>query len=315
MPPVPANLVTGFLGAGKTTAILHLAAHRPRGERWAVLVNEFGELGIDGATLEESGGVAVREIAGGCVCCTGNVPMRVALTQLLRLARPQRLIVEPTGLGHAAGVFDALAAGDLATHVSLESVICVVDPRQAADPRVAANEAFRDQLALADVIVINKRDIATPLERHAARRLAESLYPSRLVVETERGALPLALLDRAHASRGGLAAQEAAEHASGEQSWSTRFPRGAVFDRARIGALFAGLNAPGGIVVPGLMRAKGIFRVGRNAVLADWAAGHAEVREVAYRRDSRATFIAAADARPDWEAVAAALGRLLSSGQ
>jgi G3E family GTPase len=306
--PVPANLVTGFLGAGKTTAILHLLAHRPREARWAVLVNEFGELGIDGATLGAAGGVVVREIAGGCVCCAGNLPMRVALTQLLRVARPQRLIVEPTGLGHATGVFDALAVGDLSPHVSVESVICVVDPHQAADPRIAANEAFRDQLALADVIVINKRDIATPSELHAARRLAESLYPPRVVVETERGAVPQALLDGAHASRG----ERAAEHASHETSWSMRFPRGAVFDRARVGAVFAGLNAPGGIVVPGLMRAKGVFRVGRDAVLADWAAGHTEVRAIAYRRNSRVTFIAAADARPDWEEVAAALARGLS---
>jgi G3E family GTPase len=311
LPPVPTNLVTGFLGAGKTTAILHLLAHRPRDERWAVLVNEFGELGIDGTILGEAEGVAVREVAGGCVCCTGNVPMRVALTQLLRVARPHRLIVEPTGLGHAAGVFDTLAGEDLSPHVALESVVCVVDPRQAADPRIAASDAFRDQLSLADVVVINKLDIAGPAELDAARCLAASLYPPRLIVETERGLVDPLFLDGAHVNGSG----RTVEHAASERAWSIRFPRGTVFDRARILGTLAGLNAPGGTQVPGLVRAKGIFRVGRDALLADWVAGHANVREIPYRRDSRATFIAATDADPDWEEVAAALRRAVSLGQ
>jgi G3E family GTPase len=303
--PVPANLVTGLLGTGKTTTILHLLAHRPRGERWAVLVNEFGELGIDGAILGAAAGVAVREIAGGCVCCTGNVPMRVALTQLLRVARPHRLIVEPTGLGHAAGVLDALAGDDLSRYLAIDAVICVVDPRQASDPRIAGSAALHDPLSLADVVVINKRDLATPAELGAARRLAASLYPARVVVETERGALDPALLGLPHAER----VASGIPHVPSESSWGLRFPRGAVFDRARVAAFFAELNEPGGTQVPGLLRAKGIFRVGRDALRADWVAARVELQDVPYRRDSRATFIASADACPDWAAVAAALER------
>ncbi|MCX7891993.1 MAG: GTP-binding protein [Burkholderiales bacterium] len=308
---VPANLVTGFLGAGKTTAIRQLLAHRPARERWAVLVNEFGELGIDGAVLAADGGVAVREVAGGCVCCTGNVPMRVALTQLLRVARPQRLLVEPTGLGHAAGVFGALEGDGLAPHLEPAAVLCVVDPRQAADPRIAASGAFRDQLALADVVVINKRDIATPAELAAARRLAASLSPACVVVETERSALDPVLLALPHAGRAGTGTG----HAAPERSWSVRFPPEAVFDRARLGTLFVGLNAPGGTRVPGLLRAKGVFRVGREAVLADWAGGQSELREAPCGRDSRATFVAAADADPDWGEVAAALDAAALPGE
>ena len=81
---VPTNLISGFLGVGKTTAIRHLLANKPANERWAVLVNEFGEIGIDGATLASDDGVDIREVAGGCVCCTSGPMLRVALTRLLR---------------------------------------------------------------------------------------------------------------------------------------------------------------------------------------------------------------------------------------
>ena len=84
---VPTNIITGFLGAGKTSTILHLLKTKPEQERWAVLVNEFGEIGIDGSLLEsqhsEQHGVYIREVPGGCMCCTAGLPMQVALAQLL----------------------------------------------------------------------------------------------------------------------------------------------------------------------------------------------------------------------------------------
>jgi G3E family GTPase len=75
------NLITGFLGSGKTTSILHLLAHKPADEKWAVLVNEFGEVGIDGALLADSGAL-LKEIPGGC--CVNGLPMQVGLNTLLR---------------------------------------------------------------------------------------------------------------------------------------------------------------------------------------------------------------------------------------
>ena len=85
---VPTNIITGFLGVGKTSAILHLLRHKPDDERWAVLVNEFGEIGVDGSLLQgrhaEATGVFVREVPGGCMCCTAGLPMQIALNQLDR---------------------------------------------------------------------------------------------------------------------------------------------------------------------------------------------------------------------------------------
>ena len=94
---IPTNIITGFLGVGKTTAITHLLKNKPEGERWAVLVNEFGEIGIDGSLIagndSEQSGVFIREVPGGCMCCTAGLPMQMALTMLLAKAKPDRLLI------------------------------------------------------------------------------------------------------------------------------------------------------------------------------------------------------------------------------
>ena len=78
---IPTTIVTGFLGAGKTTAINHLLAQKPHREHWAVLVNEFGKVGVDAALIGPVAGVSIREIAGGCLCCTAQVAFEVALNR------------------------------------------------------------------------------------------------------------------------------------------------------------------------------------------------------------------------------------------
>jgi len=92
---VPTNIITGFLGAGKTSAIMHLLKQKPANERWAILVNEFGEIGIDASLLKgklsNSEQVFIREVPGGCMCCASGLPMQITLNQLLTEAKPHRL--------------------------------------------------------------------------------------------------------------------------------------------------------------------------------------------------------------------------------
>ncbi|MCP4864093.1 MAG: GTP-binding protein [Alteromonas sp.] len=111
---VPTNIITGFLGAGKTSAILNLLTQKPADERWAILVNEFGEIGIDKSLLDgqlnTQNNVFIREVPGGCMCCAASLPMQIALNQLLAESRPHRLIIEPTGLGHPKEVMQVLTA-------------------------------------------------------------------------------------------------------------------------------------------------------------------------------------------------------------
>ena len=159
---VPTNVITGFLGAGKSTAILHLLERRPAHERWAVLVNEFGEVGIDGGILRGASGgeqgVFIREVAGGCMCCAAGVPMQIALTSLLSHARPDRLLIEPTGLGHPKEVLSLLTAEHYRQALDLRATITLVDAMKIRDPRYAEHPTFVQQLAVADVIVANKAD-------------------------------------------------------------------------------------------------------------------------------------------------------------
>ncbi|MEC7725961.1 MAG: GTP-binding protein [Planctomycetota bacterium] len=159
---VPTNVITGFLGAGKSTAILHLLKQKPAHERWAILVNEFGEVGIDGGILRgghgDDSGVFIREVAGGCMCCAAGVPMQIALTSLLSQARPDRLLIEPTGLGHPKEVLSVLSAEHYQRALDLRATITLVDASKVRDPKYAAHSTFLQQLAVADVIVANKAD-------------------------------------------------------------------------------------------------------------------------------------------------------------
>lgn len=160
---VPTNIITGFLGVGKTSVILKLLKHKPANERWAVLVNEFGEVGIDGALMsgqtDEQEGVFIKELPGGCMCCASGVPMQIALNMLLLKAKPDRLLIEPTGLGHPKEVIDILKSDSYADVLKLGPTITLVDARKISDERYTANDIFLQQLEVADNIVANKSDL------------------------------------------------------------------------------------------------------------------------------------------------------------
>lgn len=157
---VPTNIITGFLGAGKTTMIRHLLEAKPAHEKWAILVNEFGEIGIDGKMFNSEGSpdVFVREVPGGCMCCTSGLPMQIALNQLLARAKPDRLLIEPTGLGHATEVLTSLSEEHYKNVLTLGATITLVDARKVDDPRYREHDTFQEQLHIADQIVATKSD-------------------------------------------------------------------------------------------------------------------------------------------------------------
>ncbi|MEL4402077.1 CobW family GTP-binding protein [Shewanella algae] len=158
--PVATNLITGFLGSGKTTFIKALLANKPAGETWAVLVNEFGEIGIDAGLMGQSdSGVVIREVPGGCLCCAAGVPTQVAVTQLLARAKPDRLLIEPTGLGHPKEILKTLSSKQFAEVLSLKASICLFDPRKLSDKRYTEHENFLSQLQIADILLAGKQDL------------------------------------------------------------------------------------------------------------------------------------------------------------
>lgn len=156
---IPTNIITGFLGVGKTTFIKQLLATKPQDEVWAVLVNEFGEVGIDASLLDnQDKGIQIREVAGGCMCCAAGVPTQVAINQLIAKAKPDRLLIEPTGLGHPSEIIKVLTASHYQNVIALQSTLCLVDARKVADHRYREHPNFMQQLQVADVIVATKTD-------------------------------------------------------------------------------------------------------------------------------------------------------------
>lgn len=160
---IPTNIITGFLGVGKTTAILNLLKNKPENERWAVLVNEFGEIGVDGSLLQgqhrTQQGVYISEVPGGCMCCAAGLPMQIALNQLLNKSKPDRLLIEPTGLGHPKEVLEILSADYYQDVLSLHKTVTLVDARNLTDRRYTEHKTFNQQIAIADVVVGNKLDL------------------------------------------------------------------------------------------------------------------------------------------------------------
>jgi G3E family GTPase len=196
-PRIPTNLITGFLGAGKTTAILELLKHRPDGERWSVFVNEYGMVSIDDIALDTGASdVQIQELAGGCFCCTTSAMMDTVLIHFIRRTKPQRLLIEPSGAGHPAGVIDVLRGPRFADAIDLRTTICLVDPKDFDNSRITSREVFHDQMQMADVVVINFQDKREPEQTARCRKWVEDLDPPRLLVtQTEFGRIDPRWLD------------------------------------------------------------------------------------------------------------------------
>jgi G3E family GTPase len=187
---IPTHLIAGPLGAGKTSLIRHLLAQRPEHERWAVLINEFGQIGLDAALLNtDDAGIALGEVAGGCLCCVNGVPFQVGLSRLLRKAKPHRLLIEPSGLGHPLELLRQLSAPPWAGVLSVQTPVLVLDAAALA-AGVALPESQQTALSCAGLLLMNK---AEGLDATAKALLATQL-PARPLCWTSHAALALAQL-------------------------------------------------------------------------------------------------------------------------
>ena len=184
---IPTHLIAGPLGAGKTSLIRNLLAQRPAHERWAVLINEFGQIGLDAALLDsDADGVAMGEVAGGCLCCVNGVPFQVGLSRLLRKARPDRLLIEPSGLGHPVQLLEQLGEPPWAGVLAVQPALLVLDAAAlaAGEPLPACQQAA---LTSAGLLLLNK---AEGLDEASRARIQAGL-PERPLRWTSQAALPL----------------------------------------------------------------------------------------------------------------------------
>lgn len=213
---VPATVITGFLGAGKTSLVRHLLAHA-EGRRLAVIVNEFGELGIDRELLLGCGDAAcadddIVELANGCLCCTVADDFVPTLTRLLdRDAPPEHILIETSGLALPKPLVQAFAWPEIRTRTTVDGVLTVVDAgavaaglfaadpdavarQRAADPALAHDnpleEVFTDQLACADLVILNKTDLIGPQHFSLRRKIERQLRPGVKLVSARDGRVP-----------------------------------------------------------------------------------------------------------------------------
>ncbi|PPS24355.1 CobW family GTP-binding protein [Pseudomonas amygdali] len=175
---IPTHVIGGPLGAGKTSLIRRLLAQKPAHERWAVLINEFGQIGLDAALLTtDADGIALGEVAGGCLCCVNGVPFQIGLGRLLRKARPDRLLIEPSGLGHPAQLMAQLREAPWRGVLNVQPGVVVLDAQAmlAGQPLPSTQQ---EALADAGLVVMNKSE---QLDEASRRALAEQLLPHALI--------------------------------------------------------------------------------------------------------------------------------------
>ena len=295
---VPVHIVSGFLGTGKTTALLDQIDRR-QGERIAVLVNDFGEAAIDQQVVGDRGTVALSEVRGACICCTAPEGFTEAMGLLLDDPSLERIFIEPTGLARPADLVDTLLRGPHRDRVALGPVIVLVDPHT-FDPAAAGDvPVVRDQVEAADVLVANRVDLAADDEVDRFLAWAADRWPPPLSVHrTTHGRLPdevFAWPDDAgpRAPRHVIHDHDHDHGDKGVTSRSLVWSPEVVFHRDRLTDALARL-ATGQAGAP-LVRLKGLFQTLEGTWLLEVAGGHVHERPSGYRRDSRVDVVVATD--------------------
>jgi len=241
---VPCTIVTGFLGAGKTTLVRHVLENG-RGRRLAVIVNEFGDVGIDGEILKGCGDAncpedRIVELSNGCLCCTVADEFVPALSSLLALPEPpEHIVIETSGLALPKPLVQAFNWPEIAGRVTVDGVIAVIDGKAVAEGRFADDpdavaaqraadasldhdnpleEVYEDQLLCADLVVLNKADLLSRSERERVEAEIRAALPRAVkVVESEHGRLDAdVLLGLAAAAETDLASRPSHHDAEAE---------------------------------------------------------------------------------------------------
>jgi G3E family GTPase len=257
-PAVPITLLTGFLGAGKTTLVNRVLKGEP-GVPVGVLVNDFGAVNIDQALIAGHS-EGVLSLANGCICCSLRGDLVSAVMRLLdRPDAPQRILLEASGVADPAAIAGTFLAPAFRRRLRLDGIVCVVDAEQGLLVPEHAALQLR-QIAYADLVVINKTDLAGPARVAELRARIRSEFAGARLFDTVHCAVPPGLLFSTSERARGETSAPAEPHAQRFESWS--LPTRAAFSRDALHDLARQLP-------PAVYRAKGIVRLGGRGLRPD----------------------------------------------
>ena len=194
---IPVHLISGFLGSGKTTLLRRLLDYcLSQGLKPAVMMNEYGEVNIDGELLRGQG-YTIREMTNGCICCTIGGTLGLALQDVAAL-KPDVIFIEATGLADPVELMDQATKEEVLPVVRLASLIAVLDPINFSRLAEEIHSGIRQQTELADIVVLNKRDLSDEASLAELEAQIRQLNPRTAIVRTERGQMDYAQIVHRH---------------------------------------------------------------------------------------------------------------------
>ncbi len=282
-------MIFGFLGSGKTTLVRHLLDARARDRKLAVIVNEFGQVGIDGAILEGEA-VDMIQLTSGCLCCTLKGPLLNAVEELRDKAGVEHTVIEASGVADPEEMIESFSAPEFRASVAVGPFVTVVDTAKFEVMREMLGEFYGSQVAHADIVLLNKIDLASPEQLAAVRAEVAELNPGARIVTTEHCGVDAGLvLDALSGWEPSQPEGAHHHHYHGHHGGHPDF-ESEVLDaagpvaRGVLESFFAGLP-------PEVLRAKGFMVVDGAASLVQFTAGQLEITPTTLDRVPQMVFI------------------------